>query len=71
MPGTMMGWMFWNRGDAWEDDGGDVLEQEGRLGGRWGGCSETGGMVGRMMVMMFWNRWYVLGDVGEDVLGQR
>ena len=40
-------------GDAWDDDGEDVLEQGRCLGGRWRGCSGTGGKVGRTMVRMF------------------
>ena len=33
MFGRMMGRMFLNRGDVWEDDVEDVLEQGGCLGG--------------------------------------
>ena len=62
--------MFWNRGNAWEDDGEDVLEQGGCLGGSWGGSSGTEGMFGRMIGRVSWNRGDVWEDDGEDVLKQ-
>ena len=63
--------MFWNRGNAWEDDGEDVLEQGRCLGGRWEKCSGTRRMLGGMTVRMFWNREGAWEDDGGDVLEQR
>jgi hypothetical protein len=67
--GPMAVRMFSSRGHAWEDDGEDVLEQGECLGGRWGGCSGAGEMLGRMMGKCV-GRQDVWEDDGEDVLEQ-